>query len=184
LEREGRSDLRELRTHELYVDEAGDVMPIIFYPKPNKVRMDYVVNAAYCNLIYHLFLKEALILNDFGPGVVRISDLYNHRLPDIGGITPEVPPLRSALHSDVGNFAPFIFYPDFHPRELERGRFFHRHVSDEIEDFILHKLYSYNVAPVIQSCVALDSIGNDWSPAILGIFGAVGLEFEIEAPKE
>lgn len=184
LEREGRSDLRELLTQELYVDDTGAVRPVVFSPFPAKSHETYLRNAAYCDLVFNLFLKEALIIDGYSSGVITVQSLYNARMPDLRGSTVDVLPMGSLISFDSGNYAPFAFYPDFHPRELDTYRFSHIHVTDEIEEFILSRLYSQNIAPVLQSCVPLRQIKKDWSPKFLGILENISLVFEIQAPKE
>ena len=177
--REGLNEYTEFLEQEEFMTEGGHSRVIVFHPAFSRQDRQQFDNAGYCDLVYNLFLKEAILLGHSKIRELYLNDLY---LATRGRISEDIT-LPSAFPIVA---SPMGFHPDFCSwREVSpEAHYSDRPFREEIERYILKELYDEGLSIVLQSDHPLDGISGGWSKKFLSILNSNATHFPITAPTE
>lgn len=144
---------------------------ILFYPKPSKNKNRFLCNAYQCNLIYNLFLKECWLAG------------FKIRQESIVDLSRKQEALFEHVY-DYSNVFPFLFVPDFYPRNTN-FMFSRPETIEELSWFFRTITNQYGISIVAQSISPIEEINEQvWSPFLLAQFKNKGLCFGVEGGKK
>ena len=177
--REGLSEYTEFLEREEFMTERGHSKVIVFHPSPATQKRQQFDNAGYCDLVYNLFLKEAILLGNDKCRQLHLNDPYRYT----SLVTEELTPLWEAFPIVA---SPIVFHPDFcgwtevdpadHYRDRPR--------REEVERYIKRELFHEGISVVLKSNLPLDKIEGGWDKDFLRILNSNAVHFPITAPRD
>jgi len=172
LEIEGRSDLRQVISDELYLDdEHAEPRPVVFYPKQAKNEKQYLSNVYQCDLVFHLFLKEMWLAGN------QVRALPLSTLVGVDGYESSVDEVKE------GTVDCYHFVPDFHLQLTEEPRFYMNDNAELIESLLWDCMYHYNLSFVLQSITPLHRGMKPWSDRLIAYLNKRAIQYEVQGPE-